>query len=41
MIKKLKLRRSQVTGKIEMECFMARMDEYFKVCEPAFNPVIR
>ncbi|XP_028396244.1 protein dispatched homolog 3-like [Dendronephthya gigantea] len=27
---KLKLRRNQVTGKIEMECFMTRMDEYFK-----------
>jgi hypothetical protein len=28
---KLKLRRSQVTGEVEMECIFERMDEYLTV----------
>ena len=32
-VEKLKVRRNQVTGDIEMECFMTRMDEYLKVRE--------
>jgi hypothetical protein len=30
-IDKLKMRRNQVTGEVELECFIGRMDEYFKV----------
>ena len=36
-IDKLQMRRNQVTGEIEIECFIARMDEYFKVCT-TFDP---
>ena len=30
-VDKLKLRRNQVTGEVEMECFLQRIHEYFKV----------
>lgn len=38
-IDELKLRRNQVTGEIEMNCFMIRMEEYFKVQKTIYRSI--